>query len=94
MNDTYNRPGSLAALQSLHKVAGAQDIGVLGASLRWLAYHSPLGAGDGIILGASKIEQIDHSVGEIAKGRLPDDIVDEFEKLWTSVKDGAPTGFR
>jgi aflatoxin B1 aldehyde reductase len=94
MNSRYNRPETLASLQALHKIAEAQGTDVLGASLRWLAYHSPLGAGDAIILGASKVAQIDHSVGEIAKGPLKDDLVAEFEKLWAAVKDGAPTGYR
>ncbi|KAF2673429.1 aldehyde reductase [Microthyrium microscopicum] len=86
MNAKYNKPKTRAALVSLHKVAEAQGIDLLGASLRWLAYHSPLGEGDGIILGASKVEQIDHSDGEIAKGPLPEDIVAEYEKLWAVAK--------
>jgi aryl-alcohol dehydrogenase-like predicted oxidoreductase len=94
MNSRYNRPETLASLQSLHKIADAQGTDVLGASLRWLAYHSPLGAGDAIILGASKVEQIDHSVGEIAKGPLSEELVAEFEKLWAAVKDDAPSGYR
>jgi aflatoxin B1 aldehyde reductase len=94
MNSAYNRPETLAALQSLHEVAGAQGIDILGASLRWLAYHSPLGAGDAIILGASKVEQVDHNVGEIAKGRLPEGVVLEFERLWAAVKNGTPRGYR
>jgi aflatoxin B1 aldehyde reductase len=94
MNRKYNRPEALEALQSLHNISDAQGIDILGASLRWLAYHSPLGAGDAIILGASKVEQIDHSVTEIAKGKLPEDVVAEFEKLWATVKDGALSVYR
>jgi aflatoxin B1 aldehyde reductase len=94
VNGLYNRPETLNALQSLYKVTNPQGIDIHGASLRWLAYHSPLGANDGIILGASKIEQIDQSAKELAKGKLPDNVVEEFEKLWAAAKDGAPTGYR
>lgn len=66
----------------------------MGASLRWLAYHSKLGEGDAIILGASKSEQVDDSVHEIAKGQLPEEIVEGFETLWESVKGVAPIGYR
>jgi aflatoxin B1 aldehyde reductase len=86
MNEKYNTPTNLAALQALHKVADSHNIDVLGASLRWLAYHSPLSAGDGIILGASKVEQIEDSSAAIAKGPLPEDVVAEFDRLWQTVK--------
>jgi aflatoxin B1 aldehyde reductase len=66
---------------------------VQGASLRWLAYHSKLGSDDAVILGASKVEQVDDSVAEIAKGPLNGDIVSQFEELWESVKDVAPVGY-
>lgn len=64
-----------------------------GASLRWLAFHSKLGSGDAIILGASKVEQVDDSAAEIAKGPLKADIVSQFEELWQGVKDVAPVGY-
>jgi aflatoxin B1 aldehyde reductase len=94
MNERYNSPKTLAALQSLHKVADSHQIDVLSASLRWLAYHSALNEDDAIILGASKVEQIDHSSAAVASGPLPEDVVEEFEKLWESVKANAPIGYR
>jgi aflatoxin B1 aldehyde reductase len=60
---------------------------VLGASVRWLAYHSKLGAEDGIIFGASKLSQLDESVGDVAKGPLPQGVLDAIEALWLNVKD-------
>jgi len=91
LNERFNNPRILVALQSLHKVAESHKIDVLSASLRWLVYHSPLGSGDGIILGASKVEQIEDSSAAIAKGRLPDDVVVGFQKLWENVNSNAPS---
>ena len=64
-----------------------------GASLRWLAYHSQLAGDDAIILGASKVEQVDDSAAEIAKGPLKEVIVRQFEELWQNSKDVAPVGY-
>ncbi|KAK8052310.1 Aldo/keto reductase [Apiospora rasikravindrae] len=53
---------------------------------RWLAYHSSLREDDGIIIGASRLEQVTETVGLIRKGPLPDDVVSLAKGLWESVK--------
>jgi aflatoxin B1 aldehyde reductase len=92
-NERYGKPEILNGLLRLHETCAKQGTTVQGASLRWLAYHSKLGADDGIILGASKAEQIDDSAAEIAKGPLSEEIVSQFEELWESVEDVAPVGY-
>ena len=59
-------------------------------SLRWVMYHSALKENDGIILGASKVTQIERNVAQMAKGPLNDDVVTELNALWEMAKeDGA-----
>jgi aryl-alcohol dehydrogenase-like predicted oxidoreductase len=91
--ERYGKPEILDSLLKLHATCAKEGSTVQGASLRWLAYHSKLGAEDAVILGASKVEQVDDSAAEIAKGPLKEDIVGQFEQVWQSVKDVAPVGY-
>lgn len=53
---------------------------------RWLAYHSVLREGDGIIIGASRLDQVTETVCVIRKGPLPDAVVALASELWEAVK--------
>ena len=58
----------------------------LEVAVRWIVYHSALTEKDGIILGASKIEQIQDTVSLIKKGPLSQTVLDVAEDLWDAVK--------
>ena len=55
-------------------------------AIRWIAHHSALRDEDGIILGASKAEQIRETVNMITKGPLPGELLSLAENLWGVVK--------
>lgn len=55
-------------------------------AIRWFAHHSALRDEDGIIFGASKVEQICETVSMIKKGPLPGEILKTAEELWSAVK--------
>ncbi len=59
---------------------------------RWVAYNSALsgGYGDGMIIGATKPEQLDQTLESIQAGPLPDAAVRRIDKVWEMVKDEAP----
>ena len=78
----YDTPAVVNALANIRQAASNAGLSMEGASLRWLAHHSALGEGDGIILGASKPAQIEASAAEIAKGPLPDSVAKELSGLW------------
>jgi aflatoxin B1 aldehyde reductase len=90
--ERYVKPEIVSGLKTLYEKCQDAGTTVQGAALRWLVYHSALGDEDGVILGASKIEQIDDSAAEIAKGPLKG-LEKAFEELWENVKDVAPTGY-
>lgn len=56
-------------------------------AIRWIAHHSALRDEDGIILGASKAEQIRETVSMIKKGPLPGELLRLAEDLWGVVKE-------
>ena len=82
----YDRKEMHAAITTLDEKLKPAGITKVEAALRWIAYHSKLvGPGDGIILGASKIAQVDQNVEAIAKGPLPDEVVQAIEGVWETV---------
>lgn len=58
--------------------------------MRWLMYHSKLGEGDGVIVGGSRIEQIEGNLVEVRKGKLEEGVVGMVEKVLEMVKGEAP----
>ena len=55
-------------------------------AIRWIAHHSALTDEDGIIVGASKTDQIRETVSMIEKGPLPEEVLKTAEDLWSAVK--------
>ena len=73
-----------------------QNIPVAEAAYRWLAFHSQLDSskGDGIIIGASKLNHLEQNIVANDKGSLPETIVDAFEMAWLEAKPDSPDYFR
>ncbi|KAL8660691.1 MAG: hypothetical protein Q9202_006305 [Teloschistes flavicans] len=84
-----------------HKLFGAQDLqntvrdfdskvkshGLtpIEVAVRWIAHHSALGDGDGIIIGASKTAQVEETAAMIGRGALPREVVEVAEGVWDAV---------
>ena len=66
------------------------------AAYRWIAYHSMLkkGRGDGIIIGASRIEHLKKNIAFLDRGKLPDDVVKAMKNAWEISRTDAPEYFR
>ncbi|KAI9805119.1 MAG: hypothetical protein M1825_000953 [Sarcosagium campestre] len=56
------------------------------ATLRWLLHHSQLKAGDSIILGASRLTQLESNIKDIRGGPLPEEVIKVVEQMWDEVK--------
>lgn len=78
----YVNDVSLSAHEKLLRVCEAQGVGMKAAALRWLMHHSGLGEGDGVVLGASSLEQMEENLGACEGGRLPGEVVDVLEDMW------------
>jgi len=55
-------------------------------AMRWLIHHSVLSDGDGIIIGASQIEQVRDTVAMCRMGPLEQDVLRLTDELWEDVK--------
>ncbi|KAI1734952.1 Aldo/keto reductase [Xylaria scruposa] len=77
----YDHPEFHKEIRDLINVVEPLGIKPAEAALRWIAYHSVLNAADGIILGASKPDQLLANMEDIHKGPLPQVVVDEIVEI-------------
>ncbi len=75
-----------SAMKEFDAQAKSHNLTSVEVAIRWIAHHSALRDEDGIILGASKVEQIRETVSMIRKGPLPEEVLKTAEDLWSAVK--------
>lgn len=78
----FNKPGMHAALAKFKEISKSTGLGMDELCLRWLKHHSVLEDGDLIILGASRLEQIENNVKQMANGPLNHDITEAIDGMW------------
>jgi len=73
-----------------------ENVTVAEASFRWIYNHSKLDAakGDAVVLGSSRVEQMEENLNLVTKGPLAKPVVEFFENWWLSTKHMCPTYFR
>ncbi|KAF8944530.1 hypothetical protein BGZ47_004124 [Haplosporangium gracile] len=59
---------------------------LLEATLRWMRHHFGLTAKDGILIGASKVEQLEETLTELDKSPLPKEMIKAFDEAWEHVQ--------
>jgi aflatoxin B1 aldehyde reductase len=84
------------AIALIRKACEAHEMSMIEATYRWMLCHSSLEAdkGDGLLLGASSLEQLDQNLAACAAAQeaeqgLPDDILQAFEEAWGWTEEGA-----
>lgn len=69
----------------------AQQYGIDGHAigLRWIVWHSQLDAerGDGVVVGASSVKQLEENLDILEQGPLPRELVKVVDVAWNMVKD-------
>ncbi|CAF2728776.1 unnamed protein product [Rotaria sp. Silwood2] len=90
-NDVY-----LDAINNLIPVIENHGLTITETAFRWLVHHSKLRPfdGDGIIIGASSVEQLESNLKDLQKGLLPDDVVQALDEAWHSTRAVAKTYWR
>jgi aflatoxin B1 aldehyde reductase len=92
----YWKPSFFGAAQLLATTCKAHGISLAAGAFRWLAHHSHLDSslGDGIILGASRFEQVEKNILAVREGKLPEAVLEAFENAWKEAKPESPAYFR
>ena len=88
----YHQDPIFAAVNTVREAAKKHGIEGHAAALRWALHHSYLSQehGDAVIIGASKLEQLEQNLKVCDAGPLPGDLVETIESVWPSVKENAP----
>lgn len=92
----YWKQSYFEAVDEIRRACEAENIPMAEAAYRWLCYHSMLNAekGDGILLGASRIEQMTQNMAATEKGPLPNTILDTMNTAWEIAKPDSPAYFK
>ncbi|KAL2784214.1 NADP-dependent oxidoreductase domain-containing protein [Aspergillus keveii] len=89
-NALYTKPAMLKGLKLWGEIAAEAGISKAELAYRWVAYHSILKEGDGLIFGARNGKQIQSTLEGLKNGPLPVDVVEKIARVWGIVKDEAP----
>ena len=73
-----------------------EEVGVAEAAFRWIYNHSALDGdkGDAVILGSSRLTQLETNLTLAGKGPLAAPVVEFMEDWWQSTKHLCPNYFR
>lgn len=77
----YDKPVMHEAMRHLTTVCSEEGVSATEASLRWLLHHSALIDGDAIIIGGTKIPQIQSNVKMCRNGPLSDKLLAAVEEM-------------
>jgi|GEM_PF-34572 len=94
--DRFWKPEYFNALDQIKIACETHRIPMAEASIRWIMHHSLLDSAfnDGVILGASSMEQLNMNLKAADSPPLPYDVVDAFEQGWVSCKPVCPSYLR
>ena len=91
-NTLYNKESLLQALDEWNGIAKRSGVSRAALAYRWIAYHSALKKehGDGIIIGARILSQLEETLTAFEAGPLEKEIATQCSNIWEKVKNDAP----
>jgi aryl-alcohol dehydrogenase-like predicted oxidoreductase len=85
--DRYWHRENFYAIERLHSAAEIAGRSLVSLSLNWLLNHT---ATDCVILGASKLEQLEQNIAVLDEGPLPQDVVQVCDAVWNDLRGPVP----
>lgn len=94
--DRYWKHSYFDAIEEIRLACEKENVVMVEAAYRWLVNHSCMRAGqnDGILLGASRQEQMEQNLAAAKKGALPESIVAAMDEAWEVAKPDSPAYFK
>lgn len=88
----YKKGGMWDGLELIHNACDAHGISMVQASYAWLQSHSQLQQDDGILIGASSLEQLDMNLSACGVAQpLPAPVLQAIDEAWgLCAEDAAP----
>lgn len=92
----YWKQSYFDAVDEIRKACETENIPMAEAGYRWLCYHSLMDAtkDDGILLGASRQEQMTQNMAATTKGPLPQSVLDAMDAAWEMAKPDSPAYYK
>jgi aryl-alcohol dehydrogenase-like predicted oxidoreductase len=85
--DRYWYDALFDAVEELRAVARRAGRSMISLSFNWLLHHT---AADGVILGASRLEQLEENLQAIGQGALSGDTVEACDAVWERLRGVTP----
>lgn len=94
--DRYWKHSYFDAVEEIRLACEKENVPMVEAAYRWLVNHSCMRAdqNDGILLGASRQEQMEQNLAAAEKGALPESIVAAMDEAWQVAKPDSPAYFK
>ena len=95
--DRYWKDTYFHAIDAAKKACEKEGLSMTEGAFRWLKHHSKLDGGqnDGIIIGASKMEQLEMNLSiAFEGGPLPESVGGAFDEAWEAARPVCPRYFR
>jgi len=91
----YEKRHIFDALEIIQEACDDQDISMVEATYRWLLLHSSLKETDGLLLGASSLNQLDTNLRACAHLQpLPSKVLESFDAAWNLCSEDAGAFWR
>lgn len=92
----YWKQSYFDAVDEIRLACEAENIPMAETAYRWLCFHSAMveAYGDGILIGASRQEQLLQNMASTGKGPLPDKVLEAMDNAWEMAKPDSPTYFK
>lgn len=85
--DRYWHEADFAAVDELAGIARAAGRSLVSVALNWLLHHTPI---DCVILGASRMEQLDENLKAMEEGPLTADTIAACDRVWNRLRGVTP----
>jgi aryl-alcohol dehydrogenase-like predicted oxidoreductase len=85
--DRYWHPANFAAVGELARAAAAAGRSLAGLALAWVLHHTPV---DGVIVGASRPEQLRENLDSLDRGPLPAEAVAACDRVGKELRGPSP----
>ncbi len=85
--DRFWHPDFFDAVDALKKIADAAGRSMISLSLNWLLHHTQT---DCVILGASRLEQLESNLTAMAEGPLTEDTLKACDDVWLKLRGVTP----
>lgn len=95
-SDRYWKKSLFEAVLMVVAKCNEFDLNPTQCAYRWLAFHSLLNQqhGDGIVLGATNMNQLSNNMNALENGILPGEIVNSFNNVWENIKKESPDYYK